>query len=53
MITIPVIRTATPEGDVLSPAQPIPANAAAVVCDGDTYTVYQPGDELPPAPAGE
>jgi len=47
MITIPAVRTTTPDGDLLSPAQPFPANAIAIVCDGSRYTVYQPGDAVP------
>lgn len=47
MITIPAVRTTTPDGDLLSPAQPFPPNAIAIRCDGSVYTVYQPGDEIP------
>jgi len=36
--------------DVLTPVEPIPANAIRVVCDGTNYTVYEQGDELPPEP---
>jgi len=45
MITIPVLTD--PVSGVQSPSQPIPTNAIAVVCDGTTYTVYQPGDTVP------
>lgn len=44
MITISAVRTATPDGDLISPAQPFPENAVAIECDGEIYTVYQPGD---------
>lgn len=47
MTTIPVVRTTTPDGDLLSPAQPFPADRVAVVCDGQNYIVYEPGDEIP------
>ena len=47
MITIPVIRTVTADGELLTPAQPIPANAIAVICDGEHYNVYQSGDRIP------
>lgn len=47
MITIPVVRTTTPDGDLLSPAHAFPADAIAVICDGTNYTVYQPGDTVP------
>lgn len=48
MKTIPVNRTAMPDGDLLSPAEPFPANAIAIVCDGSVYTIYEPGDLIPP-----
>ena len=49
MITIPA--TIDVNG-VQSPKIPIPANAVTVVCDGSTYTVYQPGDAVPvPVPS--
>lgn len=44
MITIPAVLDGN---GVQSPATPIPADAIAVVCDGSTYTVYQPGDQVP------
>lgn len=47
MITIPVLSTATPDGPLLSPSQPIPADAIAIRCDGVNYTVYQLGDTVP------
>jgi len=46
MITIPVVRTETPDGELLSPAQPIPPEAIAVICDGMNYFAFQPGDKL-------
>lgn len=45
MIQIPAALDAT---GCQVPASPIPANAIAVVCDGSTYTVYEPGDTYPP-----
>ena len=47
MITIPVLRTMASDGEALSPSQPIPADAIAVICDGEHYNVYQPGDTVP------
>ena len=47
MTTIPVVHTTTPDGDLLSPAQPFPDDAIAIRCDGTAYTVYQPGDTVP------
>lgn len=44
MITIPAVTDAS---GVQSPATPIPADAIAVVCNGSTYTVYEPGDTVP------
>jgi hypothetical protein len=44
MITIQAV---TDTNGIQSPAEPIPADAIAVVCDGATYAVYQPGDEVP------
>lgn len=49
MTTIPAVHTTTPDGELLSPAQPFPADAIAIVCDGVNYTVYQVGDALPPS----
>ena len=46
MIAIPVARTETPDGELLSPSQPIPADAIAVICDGTNYFAFQPGDKL-------
>lgn len=45
MITIPVVRTMTPDGALLSPAHAFPADAIAIMCDGETYTVYQVNDQ--------
>lgn len=47
MITIPAVPNAD---GVLHPATPIPADRLATVCDGANYTVYEPGDPLPPPP---
>ncbi len=47
MTTIPVTTTQTPDGPLLSPARPFPADAIAIRCDGTNYTVYQPGDTVP------
>jgi hypothetical protein len=46
MITIPAVTDAN---SVQSPQTPISADAIAVVCDGSTYTVYEPGDTVPAA----
>ena len=52
MMTIAASATEMPDGStVLAPAQPIPANATAVTCDGSNYTVYLAGDNLPEPPA--
>ena len=32
---------------VLCPSEPIPETAVLVLCNGETYTVYEDGDELP------
>lgn len=45
--------TAVLVDDVLTPSEPIPENASKVVCNGWSYTVYEDGDELPPAPEHE
>lgn len=34
--------------DVLTPTEPLPTDAIKVVFDGEKYTVYEQGDELPP-----
>ncbi len=47
MIQIPVATIDTPDGPLLSPASPFPVDAVVIVCDGTTYTVYQPGDTVP------
>lgn len=46
MKTIPVIEI----GGVLTPESPLPSSAIKIVCDGQTYTVYEAGDELPSEP---
>ena len=33
--------------DMLYPSEPIPKTAILVLCNGETYTVYEDGDELP------
>jgi len=33
--------------EVLRPSEPIPETAILVLCNGETYTVYEDGDELP------
>ena len=47
MITIPAVRTTTPDGDLLAPEHPFPGDAIAVICDGQNYTIYQTGDIMP------
>lgn len=44
MITIPAIEV----DGVLRPAEPYPEPYIEVRFDGTNYTVYQPGDEVPP-----
>ena len=34
-------------------SEPIPDDSIRNVWDGDTLTVYQPGDELPPEPVND
>jgi len=51
---IDLIKGANEAGEpTISPAEPFPADAIAIVCDGKSYIVYQPGDELPPPPVTE
>ena len=33
------------------PERPFPKNKIRVICDGNKYIVYEPGDALPPEPA--
>jgi hypothetical protein len=47
MISIPAVTDAN---GVQSPETPLPVDAVAIVCDGSTYTVYEPGDALPAPP---
>lgn len=48
MIVIPAIPVNFPDGtDAIGPEFPIPIDAIAVVFDGTSYTVYQPGDQVP------
>lgn len=51
MITIAIILTTDADGEHIAPAQPFPVNRIAVVCDGETYTVYEPGDTVPGLPS--
>lgn len=51
MITIPIINVGTADEPINAPADPLPANAIAVLCDGTNYIIYQPGDTVP-APQG-
>lgn len=46
MKTIPVEHV----GEAIQPSEPFPDTAIKVVCDGQNYTVYEEGDELPPEP---
>jgi hypothetical protein len=46
VITIPA---STIDG-VLVPSTPIPRDAISVVCDGENYVIYQPGDTPPDIP---
>jgi hypothetical protein len=48
MKTIPVIITTDADGDHISPAEPFPENRIGVVCDGQNYVIYEPGDIFPP-----
>lgn len=49
MKTIAILKGRDAEGnETIAPAEPFPANAIAIICDGEKYTVYEPGDELPP-----
>ena len=43
MITIKAIKT----GECIDYAEPVPDDAIAVVFDGEAFTVYQVGDDLP------
>lgn len=48
MMTIPVVNIGAKGDDLLlAPAQPFPADAIAIVCDGQQYTVYQRGEMVP------
>lgn len=50
MRTISITVIQSPQGPVLTPAEPLPADALAIVCNGTTYTVYEQGDTPPPPP---
>lgn len=48
MKTISIFRGKNEDGEpTISPAEPIPDDAIKIVCDGEKYIVYQPGDTLP------
>jgi len=49
MKIIPVVAI----NDVLCPSKPIPDTAILVLCNGETYTVYEEGDEIPAEFIGE
>lgn len=44
MTTIPALVDGN---GIQYPATPFPTDMIAVVCDGMTYTVYEPGDTVP------
>lgn len=46
MMTIPAVL----HGESLTPAEPFPSDAIAIVCDGENYVVYQAGDDIPKQP---
>ena len=50
MRTVQAIQSTLPDGTVQQGPEESPwppADAIAVVCDGSTYTVYEPGDTVP------
>ena len=48
MRTIAIIKTVGEDGiERIAPAAPLPHDAAAIVCDGQQYTIYEHGDTLP------
>lgn len=47
MIVIDAAVTQGDTGDVYSPASPIPDDAVLTVFDGEKWTVYQRGDDIP------
>lgn len=48
MIEIPAKKTATPDGEAIEPADPLPSHGIElIVCDGTVYRCYEPGDTLP------
>lgn len=54
MMTIPILKSKDAQGnESFSPAEPFPADGIAIVCDGQTYTVYQAGDDIPKQPEPE
>ncbi|WP_234197151.1 hypothetical protein [Pseudacidovorax sp. NFM-22] len=46
MIVIPAIEV----DGVLRPSEPYPENCIEIRCNGITYTVYEPGDDVPMLP---
>jgi hypothetical protein len=44
MLQIPIIPG---PGGLNKPSQPLPEDALRIECDGEVYTIYQPGDDLP------
>lgn len=48
MKTIAIVKATGIDGDqYISPVEPFPTDALAIVCDGEKYTIYQAGDILP------
>lgn len=48
MIEIPAKKTATPNGEAIEPAAPLPTvGIELIVCDGNVYRCYEAGDQLP------
>jgi hypothetical protein len=48
MKKIPIVTTTDAQGNALiTPAEPFPRSAIAIVCDGTVYTVYEEGDVAP------
>lgn len=48
MTVLIITRTFDPHSGAEILSAPIPADSVRNVWDGNTLTVYQPGDELPP-----
>lgn len=48
MKTIAIVKSTDIDGNqCITPAEPLPVDAIAIVCDGEKYTIYQAGDILP------